>query len=376
MAFRNSVICLAILVCSIVFSFGTSFAAAPIKIAMITAKTGEAGRTNILSFDGARYAVKKINERGGVLGRPIELLEYDNKSTPEGSAEAARQAINDGAVAVVGCNWSSHSLGMAKVLQPAGIPMISHMSTNTAVTRVGDFIFRICFTDPFQGYGLARFAREKLKAKSAVVLVDESRTYSVGLGKTFTQAFEKLGGKVAWQGTYGEKDIPFDLILDQVQSLKPDALFIPGSYADVGGFFGRAKDRGLSMSLLSADGIGAKMYEYIEGKADDIYFSGHWSRWVDTRESKEFVRGYEALFGPLNEDTMALVYDCFTLLADALQRAGTTNGKQLRDAIAETERFPGVTGYITFDENGDPIKPMTINQLKFGGVLYLQQVYP
>lgn len=199
---------LLIVVCffSISVSPGFAEAAPPIKIAMITAKTGEAGKTNSISFGAARFSVDEINSTGGILGRHVELLEYDNESTPEGSAKAARTAISDGAVAVVGCNWSSHSLAMAKVLQEAGVPMISHMSTNPAVTKVGDYIFRVCFTDSFQGLGLARFARTRLGAKTAVVLVDDNRTYSKGLGKTFVQAFEKLGEK--FYGSARTMDLP------------------------------------------------------------------------------------------------------------------------------------------------------------------------
>lgn len=376
MVLPRLIISLLILVLSVFYTGAESCAADTIKIAMITAKTGEAGKTNSISFPAARFAVNEINKSGGVLGRQIELLEYDNLSTKEGSAAAGRQAVADGAVAVVGCNWSSHSLAMAEVLQEAKIPMISHMSTNVAVTLVGDYIFRACFTDPFQGYGLARFSREKLKDKTAVVLVDENREYSKGLAKTFVDAFEKLDGKILWQGAYGEKNIPYDELLQTVRTLSPDALFIPGAYSDVSALVGKAKEMGLSMHMLSADGVGIKMYDYIGKKADDVYFSGHWSRWVDTRESRQFVRRYEEAVGSVNEDTMALVNDCFYLLADALARAGATDGPRLRDSIADTKGFQGVTGVIRFDENGDPVKPMTINKLKFGGVLYLEQVYP
>ncbi|QJB54932.1 ABC transporter substrate-binding protein [Pseudodesulfovibrio sp. zrk46] len=352
-----------------------AYAESPIKIAMITAKTGVAGATNIVSFDAAQFVVKEINEQGGILGRKVKLLEYDNKSTPEGSAEAARAAIKDGAVAVVGCNWSSHSIAMAKVLQEAGIPMISHMSTNEAVTKVGDFIFRICFTDSFQGGGLARFARARLKCKTAVVLVDENRAYSMGLAKTFTEAFERLGGLVVWTGGYREDD-DVDEILKKVLVQDPDALFVPGGYSDVGKIFGRARDFGLRAELLSADGIGMKMFEYIGEKANGIYYSGHWSRWVDTPLSKRFVKEFEAEHGAIKEDTQPLVYDSFMLFKDAMERAGSTDGKSVRDALATTQRFEGVTGEISFDENGDPIKPLVISELKFGGSMYLERIMP
>jgi len=354
----------------------SSFAEDTVKIAMITAKTGEAANSNIISFKGARFAVDHINKKGGLLDRKVQLLEYDNLSTPAGSAEAARQAVKDGAVAVVGCNWSSHSLAMAKVLQKAKIPMISHLSTNSAVTRVGDYIFRICFTDSFQGLGLARFALDQLNAKTAVVLVDVDRVYSKGLAETFTDAFERLGGEVVWRGEYDSSNNDYDAILQTVAVKNPDVLFIPGGYNDVSAFFGRAKELGVRGHLLSADGIGIRMYDYIGNKADDIYFSTHWSKSVDTPESKAFVEQYEKVYGPIQEDTLALVYDSFMVLGEAIKKAGSVDGALIRNALADTSGYRGVTGTIRFDEHGDPVKPMVMNKLKFGGMMYLMQVYP
>ncbi|MGL1863910.1 MAG: ABC transporter substrate-binding protein [Pseudodesulfovibrio sp.] len=371
-----SVLFLALLFIALFVSALPCSAESTVKIAMITAKTGEAGKSNIPSFKGARFVVDYINSRGGILGRQVQLMEYDNLSTPEGSVAAARQAVKDGVVAVVGCNWSSHSIAMAKYLQEAKVPMISHLSTNAAVTQVGDYIFRACFTDSFQGLGLARFARDDLKTRSAVVLVDTERTYSVGLAETFTAAFEKLGGKVIWRGEYGADNIPFESILRTVAKHNPDALFIPGGYADVSGFFGRARELGVKGNFLSSDGIGIKMYDYIGDKADGIYFSTHWSKWVDTSTSTEFVNRFEKVYGPPQEDTFALVYDSFMVLRAAIQLVGSFDHAKVRQALADTPGYKGVTGTIRFDEHGDPIKPMVMNELKNGGMSYIRQVYP
>ncbi|QGY40680.1 ABC transporter substrate-binding protein [Pseudodesulfovibrio cashew] len=343
---------------------------------MITAKTGVAGKTNSLSFDAARFSVDKINSEGGILGRSVELLEFDNRSTPEGSAQAARQAIKDGVVAVVGCNWSSHSLAMADVLQKAGVPMVTHMSTNPAVTRVGDYIFRICYTDSFQGAGLASFARRRLRDKTAVVLVDESRTYSIGLADTFIRSFERLGGQILWKGVYHADSVPFAAIIGVVNRYEPDALFVPGGYEDVSGFFLEAKRTGHDYHLLSGDGVGMKLFDYVGRNVSGIYFSSHWSRWVNTELSRRFVKEYEQSVGKLKEDTSALVYDSFMLLKDAMERAGTVDKAKVRDALAATRGFKGITGTIRFDENGDPIKPMVINELRFGGIMFLEQIDP
>ena len=347
-----------------------------ILIAMVTAKTGEAGRSNAISFQGARFAVDVINASGGVLGRPVRLLEYDNLGTPEGSADAGRMAVRDGAVAVVGCNWSSHSLALADVLQRARIPMISHMSTNESVTRVGDCIFRLCFTDAFQGGGLARFAREKLDARTAVVLVDVSRTYSRGLAKAFSRAFERGGGRVIWRGEYEGESLNADFLLRETARRGPDVMFVPGGYADATALFGRVGEYRIKSALMSGDGIGMRLYESIGREAEGIYFSSHWSRCVETPESREFVSSYGKMFGPLPGCSLVLAYDSVMLLADAIRRAGTDDPEQIRKALAATSGFRGVTGVIRFNEHGDPVKPLVINRLKFGGIMYMGSMQP
>jgi len=250
------------------------------------------------------------------------------------------------------------------------------MSTNLSVTRVGDYIFRACFTDSFQGLGLARYALESIHAVTAVVLVDKDRTYSIGLADTFTKAFEDGGGKVVWRGEYSVDDDKFAPMMETVAEHRPDILFVPGGYSDVSKIFGMVDEFGIKGARMSGDGVGIKLYEYIGNKADGVYYSSHWSKWVDTPKSKEFVRMFEKTLGPASEDSYALVHDAFMVLKDAIERAGSTDGPALRKALASTPGYSGVTGLIRFDESGDPIKPMVIKQLKFGGFMYLDQVYP
>lgn len=354
----------------------SAFAADGIRIAMVTARTGEAGRSNAVSFVGARFAVERINESGGILGQEVELLEFDNLGTAEGSAEAARRAIEAGVAAVVGCNWSSHSLAMAEVLQEAGVPMVSHMSTNEAVTRVGDCIFRICFTDSFQGSCLARFALERLGAATAVVLVDVSRTYCKGLAEAFVNAFERKQGRVLWRGEYVSGTLDADAVLAEAARHQADVVFAPGGYDDVSALFGNTGNYDIKSALMTGDGVGRRLYGHIGAKAEGIYFSGHWSRWVDTPQSRDFVRRYEERVGPVPGDTAALVYDSFMILKDAIERAGSTGHAQVRDALAATSGFKGVTGTIRFDEFGDPVKPLVINRFKFGGVMFVGSILP
>jgi branched-chain amino acid transport system substrate-binding protein len=204
----------------------------PVKVAAIFAKTGLASHTDAFALRGVALAVEEINENGGLLGHPVQLIEIDNQSTPLGSKQAAKTALNLGVTAVIGCCWSSHSLAMAPLLQEASVPMISPLSTNPEVTRVGDYIFRVCFVDSFQGQVMARFAIEDLHARSAVVLINVSSPYSMDLSDFFIKSFTAAGGQVLWKGKYREKAVDFSEILDEVRRHAPDAVFLPGYAPD------------------------------------------------------------------------------------------------------------------------------------------------
>ena len=370
--------CLCLVACVTVFSGipSQTHETDEIRIALITAKTGEAGKGSALSFEAARFAVETMNASGGIFGHKVRLLEYDNRGTVEGSVMAVRKAIAERAVAVVGCDWSSHSLAMARVLEKARIPMITHRSTNEEVTRAGDCIFRICFTDSFQGSGLARFALNKLYADTAVVLVDVAGIDSMGLAKAFTDAFERNHGRVVWRGEYDSEALDVKAVLAETARHDPDVLFVPGGYADVAVLLDKVREYGIRSTIMSGEGIDVRLYDYIGCKAEGVYFASHWNRCLDTPKSRDFVSRYEKRFRVIPEDSQALVYDSFMVLKDAVERAGSFDFVAVRDALAATSDFQGVTGTITFDGYGDPIKPMVINRLKFGGVMFVDSVQP
>jgi len=167
-----------------------------IKIAAILAKTGEAAKDNLELFQAVRFAVNEVNAEGGIDGKKIKLIEYDNHSTPIQSRQAAKQAVADGAVAVIGASWSSHSLAIAPYLQKMKIPMISPDSTHPDVTKAGDYIFRACFVDTWQGKALAGFARDELKAATAMIVQNINSDFSLGLAKVFAENFTSREGAV------------------------------------------------------------------------------------------------------------------------------------------------------------------------------------
>ena len=207
-------------------------AAETVKIAAITARTGKANPSNQLHLDGIRFAVQEINQTGGLLGRPIELLEFDNQSTSIGSRHAAIKAVNENVIAVIGAIWSSHSIAMAPVLQRAGIPMISPSSTHPDVTKAGHCIFRVCYIDSFQGAVMAEFAHSDLEAGTAAILTNVNRLYSVGMADVFRQHFLAKGGVIVYSGEYHQETNDFSIHLQHIQRAHPDVVFVPGNWSE------------------------------------------------------------------------------------------------------------------------------------------------
>lgn len=346
-------------------------AAESVKVASIFGFTGVAVQANEASARGVRIGVKEINERGGVLGRRLELVEIDNRSTPIGSKVAADRAVKENVVAIVGPSWSSHSIAVAGVAQANKIPMISNFSTNEKVTRVGDYIFRVCFTDGFQGFVMAKFAREDLNARTAVLFVNLTSDYSMGLAKEFRKNYEALGGKVLLELHYKYKQEDFTDLILKAKKLNPDVLFIPG-HDESGLIIKHAVNAGLNAIPIGGDGWAAESF-YRKG-AKRGYYSTHWSQEVLNESSQRFVQRYKD--DKKLDSGEALGYDAVMLLADAINRAGSIEREKIRDALASTENFQGVTGSITFDSSGDPIKSAVIIMVQDGKPRFLKSILP
>ncbi|MCP4691474.1 MAG: ABC transporter substrate-binding protein, partial [Desulfobacterales bacterium] len=335
--------------------------AEPVRIGAIFGRTGIAAGEMAYFINAVELAVEQINDRGGLLGRPAELMVLDNRSTPIGASRAAEEAVGRGVTAVIGASWSTHSLAMAPILQKAGIPMISPSSTNPKVTRVGNYIFRACFIDSFQGKVMARFAREELGVRSAAVLKIINEEYSLVLAEFFIRHFKKFGGDKPWVGSYKVKAVDFSDLLKKVKKLKPDVLYIPGYSRDSGLLIRQAVSMGIKPTFLGGDGWNKLMYRYIDDLPVAGYYSTHWSANSPTPESVHLLDAYKKKFGgELLVPNAALAHDAVMLLADAVRRAGSSNRAEIRDALAETRGFKGVTGPITFNENGDPVNKTAV----------------
>jgi branched-chain amino acid transport system substrate-binding protein len=349
-----------------------------IKVAAIFAKTGEAATPNLMYFYSARFAVEEINKKGGLLGKPIALIEIDNQSTALGSKTAAEQAVKDGVTAVIGGSRSSHALAMAPVLQAAKTPMISPSATILELTRVGDYIFRACFVDEFQGAVMATFAIRDLKAKTAVVLTNTGNKYSMDLAKVFAQQFKKTGGKILLEGEYLEDVTDFRALVEQVSQLKPKVVFIPGYSKDTGYIMKTAAEMGIKLHYLGGDGWSEEMiYQYAGDAVNGNYCCSNWNKDNPDKLSLRFVEVFEKSYGRIVAVSPALTYDAFMLLADAIRRANSLDQAKIRKALASTRGFRGVTGEITYDTHRNPVnKPAVILKYEKGATVYVKTIKP
>ncbi|MDM8542533.1 ABC transporter substrate-binding protein [Desulfococcaceae bacterium HSG9] len=354
--------------------FSTAFAEDTIEIAAIYALTGAAANSNAISLQGVRYATEEINKQGGILGKQIKLLVLDNNSTPIGSSIATENAAKAGVVAIVGATWSSHCIAMARVAQPKGIPMISNFATNPEVTKIGNYIFRVSFTDDFQGKIMARFARKNLNAGTAVIFTDLTSDFSLMLTAIFRENFEKSGGKVLSEAQYKHKQVIFEREIRQAQKVNADVWFLSG-HNEGGYIIKQAQDTGISTVFLGGDGWSAS--NFLSKGGSELkrgYYCTHWSEFTDSDLSRAFVKKYKHLknFGV----GTALGYDAFMVLADAIRRAGSTDREKIRDALANTRSFEGITGTITFDAIGNPVKSAVIMEITNGKPHYLKTLEP
>ena len=347
-----------------------------VKIAVIF---GDAAYTSSGIQEGllaARLSVEELNRQGGILGKQVELIELDNKTTPLGSRFAAQKAVQTDVAAVLGPFSSSHALLAAAVLQESGIPMILSMSTNGEVTKIGDYIFRVCYTDPFQGEALAKFALDELKAKTAVVLNCTGEIYSIELAKIFIDRFTEKGGNILWQGRYLSEATDFKDLLEKIKTLRPDVVFLPGYDSSSGFIIKQARNMGISVTFFGGDAWSEKMYQYGGEAIEDSYYSSHWDIGSKSKISQEFVKQYINDYKKEEIIPFGLVRDALFLLAEAVKRADSRDRSLIRRELAATKNFHGVTGDITMDENGDPLKPIVIFRFENGTSVSVKTINP
>lgn len=326
------------------------------------------------STKAMNLAVEEINAAGGVLGKKIRLVVEDDQCKPEEAANAAQKLINqDKVLCVIGEATSTNSLAAGPICQSAGVPMVSPAATNPQVTQVGDYVFRVCFTDDFQGTVMARFATETLKAKTAIIFSDVSSDYSKGLAKAFREGFTAAGGKIVAEESYSQGDKDFRALLTRAKSLNPDVMWIPGYYSEIAVIMSQARQLGVKAPGMGGDGWDSPKLVEIGGAAvDGCYFSNHYSKDDTNPVVQTFVKNYQAKYNEVPDAFGACAYDAIRIVCDAIGRVGKEDPKALRDALAATRDFDGVTGKITIDANRNASKPAAILTIKDGKQAFVQ----
>lgn len=340
--------------------------------------TGRTSNFGVSTKNGTEMAADEINKAGGINGRTIKILSEDDEGRPEKAATVVTKLIDqDKVIAVIGEVASGNTLAAAPKSQKANVPMISPSSTNPAVTQVGDYIFRVCFIDPFQGEVMAKFAANTLKAKTAAIMLDFNSPYSRGLTEFFEKSFTRLGGKVLSQQSYTQGDRDYKGQLTSIRSLNPDVIYVPGYYGEVGVIAKQAKQLDIKAPLLGGDGWDAPQLWELGGEAlNGSYMSNHYSVEDPSPAIQKFVSDYKARYNIVPDALAALGYDAMKVLADALKRSGSTNGPKLRDAIAGTKDFVGVTGVITINAERNAVKPAVVLKLQDGKYVYQETIKP
>ncbi len=351
----------------------------PIKIGEIASLTGKEAAFGQSSHKGTLLAIEELNAADGVLGRQLKLITEDNQTKAGESATAARKLISrDKVVALLGEVASSRSLEMAPIAQSSKIPMVSPASTNPKVTAVGAYVFRVCFIDPFQGTVMAKFAREDLGLRRVAVLTSVSSAYSVGLSKFFKERFLSDGGEIAIEQKYSEGDKDFRSQLTAIKATGVGGIFIPGYYSEAALIAKQARELGITAALFGGDGWEAPQLLQIGGAAlEGCYYSTHYSPEDTSPAVQNFVKNYKDRFNDEVPDAMAaLGYDSALVLADAIKRAGSTQPDAVREALAATRNFMGVTGNTTIDADRNAAKPAVVVAIKYGKLNFFKSVAP
>ena len=342
-----------------------------IKVGVIAPLTGNVAVYGMAVRDAVELYAKKFNDAGGVNGNKIELIIYDDKGDPTEAVNAYNKLVSaDKVVAIIGPVTSSPTFGVAELSAKEGIPCITGTATHPDVTSYGDNFFRACFEDPFQGGTMARFAKDELKARSAAIIYNNDDAYSTGLMEAFTKIAGEVGLSIVATESYGGSDVDFNAQLTNISSRRPDVLFIPDYYNNAYLIASQAKRIGLNATLLGIDGTDGILE--IEGADvsvfDNLYFANHYSTDDTSSVLQEFLKDYQAAYNTIPNALGALGYDAAMILFNAFTTiekngvkiaADTATREALITAMKGTD-LQCVTGYITFDENNNPIKNCAI----------------
>lgn len=340
--------------------------------------TGSDATFGLSSNKGVRLAIDEANAAGGIKGKKISLITLDDQGKPEEAAAATTRLITqNNVIAIIGGVASGRTKAAAPIAQTRGIPFVSPASTNPDVTKIGNYVFRVCFIDPFQGFVMAKFASENLKLKKVAILRDVKNDYSVGLADVFVTEFKKRGGEIVADISYQAGDIDFKAQLTQIRSKNPDGIYIPGYYTEVGLIAQQARQLGIKAPLMGGDGWDSDSLSQIGKEAiNGNYYSNHYTTESTDPAVTEFIKKFKAKYNETPDSLAALGYDAAKILIAAIERAHDLSGKAIRDEIAKTKDFSGVTGKISLNENRDAVKSAVVIQVDGVNRKYVTTITP
>jgi len=327
---------------------------------------------------GIKLALDAVNAAGGVKGKKIRMITNDNQGKPDEAAAVVKKLITqDNVVAILGEVASTRSLAAAPIAQQFKIPMITPSSTNPKVTEVGDYIFRVCFIDPFQGPVMAQFAWENLKAKKVAVLKDLRSDYSMGLTEFFEKKYKELGGTITSTQNFQTGDTDFKAQLTAIRGQKVDAIYLPAYYTEVGLIARQARQLGIKVPLLGGDGWDSpKLFEIGGPALEGNYFSNHYSTQSPNPKTQEFIKTYKEKYNETPDSMAALGYDAALILVEAMNRTDEITPAKIRDEIAKTKDFDGVTGKISLNGQRNADKEAVVVQVKGNELKFVTSLKP
>ena len=345
-----------------------------IRIGVFLSLTGETASFGISSLNAIKLATDEINAAGGINGKQIELIVEDDHSKTSEVAALVNNFINQDKVhALLAESVSTRALVAAPIAQANKIVMISPAAVKPEVTMQGDFVFRSCFISPAEGAAIARFAVNKLKAKRAAIILDEKNDYAMVLANFFREQFNKLGGEVVLQENYASSDTDISKQMKAIKGANPEVIFAPGFYTTAVLVARGFKQEQIKAPLIGSDGWDSPNLLESGGEAlHGVYYANHF--WVNRDDPlvRKFVGDYKAKYEVPPDALAATGYDAARMLFDAIRRAGSTQSGAIRDALAQTKGFPGVTGMLTLDRDRNAAAPVYILRVEENGSLSLQ----
>ena len=348
------------------------------KLGGIGPLTGPLAIYGVTSTNGSKLAFEEINKNGGILGKQVEYIVLDEKGDSTEAVTAYNKLVDEGVVALIGDITSKPSLAVAEVAAQDNLPMITPTGTQFNITEAGPNVFRVCFTDPYQGVVLANFAKNNLNAETAAVVVNNSSDYSDGVAKAFVEQAEKLGLKVVAKEGYSDGDKDFRAQLTKILPTNPDVLVVPDYYEQVALITTQAREVGIKATFVGPDGwdgVAETLDASAYGAVENSYFTNHYSLQDQSPKVQNFLKAYKEAYNEEPSAFSALSYDAAYMMKAAIEKAGTTDKQAVVDALKNLD-YDGVTGHLTFDENNNPVKAVTVLKIVNGEYTFDSVVEP